>query len=153
MVAVEDSDHMTMMNENVNWMNLTHSLPNFTLNLGALFCTSTFAFQIYILEKNNTSLLCILCTLKAQIISLLTSTLVHMWYEESTPSLRLPQVHLCYNKQLVTKILFPSIILNTRPILIQTELWLILKTILHERSLVNQTPLEERVTNNICGMF
>ena len=62
-------------------------------------------------------------------------------------------MHLCYNKQLVTKILCPSIILNTRPILIQTELWLILKTILHERSLVNQTPLEERVTNNICGMF
>ena len=40
---------------------------------------------MYILEKFNTSPLCILCTLMPQIITLLTLTLVHTWYEESNP--------------------------------------------------------------------
>ena len=40
---------------------------------------------MYILERNNTSPLCVLCTLMPQIISLLTLPLLHMWYGESTP--------------------------------------------------------------------
>ena len=35
--------------------------------------------------KINTSPLCLLYTLMSQIISLLTLTLVRMWYEESNP--------------------------------------------------------------------
>ena len=37
------------------------------------------------LEKINTSILCILCTLIPQIIPLLTLTFAHMWYEDSIP--------------------------------------------------------------------
>ena len=40
---------------------------------------------MYTLDKNNTSLLCILCTLMPQIIPLRTPMLVHMLYEKSTP--------------------------------------------------------------------
>ena len=40
---------------------------------------------MYTLEKINTSPLCILDTLMPQIVPLLTLTLLHTWYEESTP--------------------------------------------------------------------
>jgi hypothetical protein len=40
---------------------------------------------MYTLEKNKTSTLCLLCALVPQTIPLLTLTLVHTWYEESTP--------------------------------------------------------------------
>ena len=40
-------------------------------------------FSMYVLEGNNTSPLCILCTLMPQIIPLLTLMLVHTWYKES----------------------------------------------------------------------
>ena len=43
---------------------------------------------MYTLDKTNTShvcILCILCTLMPQIISLSTLTLVHTWYKESHP--------------------------------------------------------------------
>ena len=40
---------------------------------------------MYTLEKENTSMLCILYTLMPQIIPLLTLTLVHVWYEKPTP--------------------------------------------------------------------
>jgi hypothetical protein len=39
---------------------------------------------MYILEKNDTSPLCILCMLMPKIIRLLTLMLVRTWYEEST---------------------------------------------------------------------
>ena len=39
---------------------------------------------MYTLEKNNTSPLCILCTLVSWTITLLVLTLVCTWYEEST---------------------------------------------------------------------
>ena len=42
---------------------------------------------MYILEKNNTSPLCTLCTPMPQTIPLLTLMLVRTWYEESTPGL------------------------------------------------------------------
>ena len=44
MVLIKDYDHMTTMNENVNWMKPTHLLSNFA-NLRAPFCTSTFTSQ------------------------------------------------------------------------------------------------------------
>ena len=81
---------MTTMDENMNWMKLTHLLSNFSLNLRAPFCTSTFtprliiAFSTYTLEKNNTSPLSILCTLVPPTIVLLTLMLVCTWYGEST---------------------------------------------------------------------
>ena len=57
---------------------------NFFSNPQGTFCTSTQPFQMYILENNDTSPLCILCTLMPRIIPLPTLTLVRMWYEEST---------------------------------------------------------------------
>ena len=39
---------------------------------------------MYTLEKNNIYPLCILCMLMSRIIPLLTLTLIHTWYEEST---------------------------------------------------------------------
>jgi hypothetical protein len=78
MVDIEDYDHMQMMDENVKWMKLTHLLSYFSLNLKAPFCTSTFTSKQY-LDR------CILCVPMPQMIPLLTLTLVHIWYEESTP--------------------------------------------------------------------
>ena len=90
-VVIKDYYHMITMNENVNWMELTHMLLSFPLNPKARFCTSTFTstfliafFYMYKLEKNNTSPLCIICMLMPQILPLLTLTLVHTWYEEAT---------------------------------------------------------------------
>jgi hypothetical protein len=45
MVVIEDYDHMTIMDENVNWMKLTNLLSLFSLNLRALFYTSTFTSE------------------------------------------------------------------------------------------------------------
>ena len=83
MIVIEDYYHMTTMGENVNWMNLAHLLSMFSLNLRP-YCTSVFSsmfliafLKIYALEKNNTSPLCILCTIRCQKEkSLLTLTLV-----------------------------------------------------------------------------
>ena len=40
-VVIEDYYHMTTMDENMNWMELTHSLPIFPQTPISL-CTSTF---------------------------------------------------------------------------------------------------------------
>ena len=47
---------------------------------------------MYTLERENVSPLCILCNLLPQIIPFLKLTLVHTWYEESTPE-SWPLVH------------------------------------------------------------
>ena len=41
LVVNKDYDHMTTMDENVNWMKLTHLLSIYFVNLKAPFCTST----------------------------------------------------------------------------------------------------------------
>ena len=75
---------MTTMDENVNWLELKHLLSLFSFNHEAHFGTSTFTstifnslFQMYTLENNNTSPLCILCMLMPQIIPLRTRISVH----------------------------------------------------------------------------
>ena len=78
---------MTTMDENLNWMTLTYQLSFVSLHLN-LFCASTFTSTfcnnlIKPLEKNNTSLLCILCTLMPQITTLLTLMLVHMFHTQN----------------------------------------------------------------------
>ena len=81
---------MTSMNENVNWMKLTHTLSNFN-KPQTPFCTFTFTSKFLIVllnvhtKHNNASLLFILCTLMLQIIPLLKITLVCMLYEDSNP--------------------------------------------------------------------
>ena len=40
MIFIEDFDHMTTMDENMNWMKLTHLLSIFSLNFKPL-CAST----------------------------------------------------------------------------------------------------------------
>ena len=40
-VGIENYYHATIMDENVNWMELAHLLSNFSLNLRVRFCTST----------------------------------------------------------------------------------------------------------------
>ena len=68
---------MTTMDENVNWMKLTHSLSCFSLNFRAPFCKSTlisnFLLALFDVDtrENNTSLLCIQCTLMPQMIPFL----------------------------------------------------------------------------------
>ena len=42
MVIVRNYVHTTTMDENTNWMKLTHLFSNFPLTLKAPFCTSTF---------------------------------------------------------------------------------------------------------------
>ena len=42
MVVIEDTNHMTIMDENVNWMKLTNLLSLSSLNLRAPYYTSTF---------------------------------------------------------------------------------------------------------------
>ena len=46
---------MTTIDENVNWMKLTHLLSNFSLNLRAFFCTSNFTSKklIAFLDVHN----------------------------------------------------------------------------------------------------
>jgi hypothetical protein len=39
--VIADYYHMTTMDENINWMKLTHLLLIISLNLRAPFCTST----------------------------------------------------------------------------------------------------------------
>ena len=41
-VVIEDYYRVTIMDENMNWMKLTHLLSLFSLNPRAPFCTSTF---------------------------------------------------------------------------------------------------------------
>ena len=41
-VNIENYDHMTTKDENVNWMKLTHLLSVFSLDLKAPFCISNF---------------------------------------------------------------------------------------------------------------
>ena len=41
-VVIEDYYYLTIMDENVNWMELTHLLSIFSQNHRAPFCTSTF---------------------------------------------------------------------------------------------------------------
>ena len=42
MIVIKDYDHMKIMDESVKWMYLAYLLFIFSLNLRALFCTSTF---------------------------------------------------------------------------------------------------------------
>ena len=46
-VVLKDYYHMTTMDENVNWLKLTHLLSIFSLNLKAPFCT------LHVLQKNQ----------------------------------------------------------------------------------------------------
>ena len=54
-VVIEDYYHMTTMDVNVNWMELTYLLSKFSLNPRAPFCTSTFTstFSIAFLIIHN----------------------------------------------------------------------------------------------------
>ena len=91
MVVIEDYYPWTILDENMCWMKLTRLLVGFPQNLRAPFCESTFTekFLMALLyvppKKNNTFPLCILCTKIKK--TLLTLTLVHTWYEESSPRL------------------------------------------------------------------
>ena len=103
MVVIEDYYHMPTMDKNVTWMKLTHISSIFSLNIRAAFCTSTYTidFLIAILDvhtqENNTSSLCILCTLMPRITSLLKPTLVYTFYEQST-SMSNQHFHLQYSQ-------------------------------------------------------
>ena len=44
MVVFKDYDHMTIMNEDMKWMKLTHLISIFSLNVMAPF--STFSFTL-----------------------------------------------------------------------------------------------------------
>ena len=86
MVVIKDYEHMITIDETNTSIVIFLAKP-----LGP-FCTSTFtSWNLIVLldaharEKNNTSPLCILRMLMPQIVSLRTLTLVHTWYEESTP--------------------------------------------------------------------
>ena len=46
-VIIEDYYHVTLVDENLNWMKLTHPLSRLSLNL-AQFCTSTFTLDLLI---------------------------------------------------------------------------------------------------------
>ena len=85
MVVIKDYDHMTTMIETN-----TSIVKKNPLNLRAPFCTSTFTSNnlsrcTHQKKKEKKSPLCILYMLMPQILPLLTLTLVHTWYEESTP--------------------------------------------------------------------
>ena len=61
-VVIEDYKHMTIMDENVHWMELTHLLSRNFLKPQAPFCTFTFTSTLLIAflnvqarEKNNAS--------------------------------------------------------------------------------------------------
>ena len=66
-VVIGDNYHMTTTNENVNWMTVTHLLSFlfFPLNLRTplLYIYLYFNILIAFIKKNNTTPLCILCTL------------------------------------------------------------------------------------------
>jgi hypothetical protein len=42
MVAIKDNDHMTTMDENINWIELTHCYLIYVLNFGPLFVHPPF---------------------------------------------------------------------------------------------------------------
>ena len=46
MVVIEGYYHRSTMDENINWMKLTHPLSNFPRNLRAFYCTSNLNFKI-----------------------------------------------------------------------------------------------------------
>ena len=46
--VIGDYYHVTVMNENVNWMKLTHLQSNNSLNCRVCFCTSTFTSKKFI---------------------------------------------------------------------------------------------------------
>ena len=84
MVVIVDHYPMTTMNENINWMKLTHLLSNFCLTLRPpLYIYMNFKFLNTIFKcthyKKNLDLSLTYTRY------LLTLTLVHAWYEESTP--------------------------------------------------------------------
>ena len=76
--------------KNKYWMELTHLLSNFPLNLRSS-CTSTFTSKqkkkafLDVHTREITSPLNILYKVMPQIIPLLTLTLVRKWHEESIP--------------------------------------------------------------------
>lgn len=83
---------MKSMNGNTVWKKPTHMLSYWSLNLRAFFCTTTFTPKFSLIHtlivytrENNTSPLCISCTLVLQIIPLSTLTFIGTQYEESTP--------------------------------------------------------------------
>ena len=89
-VFIEHFYHMTAMDENLNWVELTHLLSLFSLNLRAFLyiyikVLNSLSSINVTLEKSNASPLCILCMLMDKIIPHLTLTLVHTLYEESNP--------------------------------------------------------------------
>ena len=73
---------MKIMDEDVNWMKLTHMLSVLSLHL-----TPPPFVHLPLLQKNIafTSPLYILCTIMPQIIPLSTLLLVHTCFEESKP--------------------------------------------------------------------
>lgn len=86
-VVFGDDDKIKTTNKYVNWIKLTHLLSYFSLNLRAplwYICLysrnlgSVFIYKYNILFPPIPP--CMLCTLMSQILSLLTHTLVHMWY-------------------------------------------------------------------------
>jgi hypothetical protein len=84
-VVIEDFYHMTTMDENMNWMKLTHSLSKkLSKPYGPLLyiylyfkILNRLSKYIYNRKEKMTSPLCILCMLMPQIITLSTITLVH----------------------------------------------------------------------------
>ena len=83
---------MTIMDEDINWMKLTHMLSIFSLQLSPPpllylpFASKTIIAFLYVhTEENDTSPLYILCMLMPRIISLSTLMLICTWLEDSTP--------------------------------------------------------------------
>ena len=93
---------MTITYENMNWMKLTHLFSNLALNFRAHFCTFTLTskFLIAFLNVHTKEKQYISLTYTMYINALsntpLTLTLVHMLYEEPTPSMGMKYCH-CHN--------------------------------------------------------
>ena len=73
-------------------------------------------------------------------------------------SMKISDEHLVWYKQLVARVLYPSIILHTWPILvgfpIKTKIWFILTTTYYQQSLATERHLsKEQITNTVCGQF
>jgi hypothetical protein len=54
--SLGDYEHITTMDDNINWMKLTHILSIVSLTLGPLFAHLPLLQKAYTLEKNTTPL-------------------------------------------------------------------------------------------------
>ena len=88
--VIKDYCHMTTMDENVNWMKLTHLLSKI-YTLGLPFCTSTFASKFLMLAFLNVRTrvnwyLSLMCTMYAKV-------------SNNTPSYTYDSLHVAWRVQ------------------------------------------------------